>query len=76
MQAAGLAGTATESYITEIEKLAGATEAQEVEDPEDPGSFIQGYNINASAYTSDGVIAKYLALESELRGLRAWGLLC
>ena len=48
----------------------GATEAQEVEDPEDPGSFIQGYNINASAYTSDGVIAKYLALESELPGNR------
>ncbi|ADD95193.1 hypothetical protein [uncultured phage MedDCM-OCT-S04-C507] len=30
MQAAGLAGTATASYITEIEKLAGATEAQEL----------------------------------------------
>ncbi len=48
----------------------GATEAQEVEDPEDPGSFIQGYAIDPSAYTSDGVISKFLALESELPGNR------
>ena len=44
----------------------GATKAQEVEDPSDPGSFIQGYNIDPSAYTTDGVISKYLAFESEL----------
>lgn len=48
----------------------GATEADEVEDPSDPGSFIQGYTIDPSAYTPDGVISKFLALESELPGDR------
>lgn len=47
--------------------IQGATEIDEVEDPDDEdGGFIQGYTIDPSAYTSDGVISKFLALESEL----------
>ncbi len=49
--------------------LQGATEADEVpdpDDPDDPDSRIQGYTIDPSAYTSDGVIAEYLALADQL----------
>ena len=44
----------------------GATEVGEVPDPSDPGSTIEGYAIDPSAYSPDGVIAEYLALESQL----------
>jgi len=44
----------------------GATEASEVDDPDDEGSTIQGYTIDRSAYTSDGVISKYLDLADQL----------
>ncbi len=50
--------------------LQGATEAAEVEDPDDPGSTIQGYTIDPSAYAPDGVISKFLALEDPLPGNR------
>ncbi|MDE0769391.1 MAG: hypothetical protein OSB19_13485 [Opitutaceae bacterium] len=46
--------------------IQGATEASEVDDPDDPGSTIQGYTIDRSAYTSDGVISKYLDLADQL----------
>ena len=46
--------------------IQGATEASEVDDPDDPGSTIQGYTIDRSAYTSDGAISKYLDLADEL----------
>ena len=44
----------------------GATEADEVDDPDDPGSTIQGYTIDPAAYTSDGVVSKFLALAGDL----------
>lgn len=44
----------------------GAIETAEVPDPEDPDTQIQGYDIDPSAYTADGTISKYLALESQL----------
>ena len=50
--------------------IQGATEADEVPDPDDEGSFIQGYTIDRSAYTSDGVVSKFLDLEGELPGNR------
>jgi hypothetical protein len=46
--------------------IQGATEADEVPDPDDEGSTIQGYTIDRSAYTSDGVISKFLDLASDL----------
>lgn len=46
--------------------IQGATEIGEVPDPSDPGSTITGYQIDPSAYTTDGVIAEFLALESQL----------
>ncbi len=49
--------------------IQGATEADEVPDPDDPDnpdSTIQGYTIDRSAYTSDGVISKFLDLEDDL----------
>lgn len=49
--------------------IQGATEADEVQDPDDPDnpdSTIQGYTIDRSAYTPDGVISKFLDLESDL----------
>ena len=46
--------------------IQGATEADEVPDPDDEGSTIQGYTIDRSAYTPDGVISKFLDLASDL----------
>ncbi len=45
----------------------GVSQGGEIPDPEDPeGSTIITYNIDRSAYTSDGVIAKLLAYEDQL----------
>lgn len=44
----------------------GATFAAEIPDPNDPGSTIEAYTIDSSAYTSDGVMAAFLGYESQL----------
>ena len=44
----------------------GATFAAEIEDPSDPGSTIEAYTIDSSAYTSDGVMAAFLGFENDL----------
>jgi iron complex outermembrane recepter protein len=44
----------------------GVRAAGEIPDPEDPESTIIHYEIDPAAYTSDGVISKLLAYESQL----------
>lgn len=46
--------------------IQGVTAAGEIPDPEDPDATIIHYEIDPSAYTSDGVISKMLAYESQL----------
>ncbi len=44
----------------------GATFADDVEDPNDPGSTIEAYNIDPSAYAPDGVVGAFLDFENDL----------
>lgn len=44
----------------------GATFAADVEDPNDPGSTIEAYTIDPSAYAPDGVVAAFLDFENDL----------
>lgn len=46
--------------------IQGATESQEVPDPEDPDNTIQGYTIDPSAYTQEGIISDFLAYGAQL----------
>ena len=46
--------------------IQGATYDADIPDPSDPGSTIEAYTIDPSAYTSDGVVAQFLQLAEQL----------